>query len=160
MKNRITLLLTSLSSGIFLLALATQVAFAHHSFSQFDRDVQRVVSGEVTKWAFNNPHVWIHIDAIEDDGSTKAWSFEGAGLVPLLKKGIDGNTYKPGDQVQIMYCPLVDGRAGGAIGWIMKEGDSMISPNDGGCWVTDEQKTQWTEWLEKGFTSNIEAEAA
>ena len=155
MRKKITLILVSLVAGLFL----AQAVLGHHSFSQFDRNVQRIVTGTVTTWAFNNPHVWIHVDEVAEDGSITQWSFEGAGLVPLLKKGIDGNTFKPGDQVVVMYCPLRDGRPGGAIGWIIREDEPMINPNDGGCWVTDEMKTQWMEWLEQGFTSNLEAEA-
>jgi hypothetical protein len=153
MRKKLTLLIAALSLGV----LFTQVVQAHHSFSQFDRSLQKIIKGEVTKWAFNNPHVWIHID---EEGSDEAWSFEGGGLVHLLRKGIKGDAFKPGDQVTIMYCPLRDGRAGGAIGWIMRDDEPMVNPSDGGCMVNDAVEERWVEWLKQGFTSNVEAEAA
>ena len=129
---------------------------AHHSFSQFDRDTQRIIKGEVQRWVFNNPHVWMDITTPEGEN----FSFEGGGLVHLLGNGITGDTFKSGDQVTVMYCPLRDGRNGGAIGFAKIGDGPMINPNDGGCWVTDETKAQWEGWLEQGYTSNHEALAA
>ena len=136
-------------------------ANAHHSFSQFDGATRKVISGEVARWDFNNPHVWLHINVEDDDGSTTLWSFEGQGIMRLLPNNITGTTMVPGDSVTLLYCPLRDGRNGGALAWIRLDKDGrFINPSDGGCRVQDEDIERWKGWLEQGFESNIEAQAA
>ena len=143
-----------------VLAVYTQ-ANAHHSFSQFDGDTRKVISGEVARWDFNNPHVWLHINVANDDGSSTLWSFEGQGIMRLLPKNITGTTMLPGDPVTLLYCPLRDGRNGGALAWIrLDKNGRFINPSDGGCRIADEEVERWEGWLEQGFTSNAEVEAA
>jgi hypothetical protein len=60
--------------------------------------------------------------------------------------------------VQFMYCPLRDGRPGGAIGWAKLDDGKYINPADGGCNGGEENQKKWQGWLEKGYTSNKEAE--
>lgn len=156
MKNTtITLFAIAVSAAAYLRAEA------HHSFSQFDGDTQRVISGVVARWDFNNPHVWLHIDVANDDGSSELWSFEGQGTMRLLPKNINGTTMIPGDPVTLLYCPLRDGRNGGALAWIrLEKNGRFINPSDGGCRTQDDEVELWKGWLEEGFTSNLEVEAA
>ena len=153
-------------SGIALVTVAALFtllmrAEAHHSFSQFDQSTQKVISGTVARWDFNNPHVWLHIDVDNEDGSTSLWSFEGQGIMRLLPKNINGTTMVPGDPVTLLYCPLRDGRNGGALAWIrLDKNERFINPSDGGCRIQDEQIEQWKGWLEQGYMSNLEVEAA
>src|SRR5215203_733756 len=93
-------------------------ADAHHSFSMFDRSTQRVLTGTVERWAFNNPHSWLYINVKNADGTTTLWSFEGAAPPQLVGRGVTGSTFEPGDTLTVMYCPLADGRNGGAVGWV------------------------------------------
>ena len=59
-----------------------------------------------------------------------------------------------------MYCPLRDGRPGGAIGWAKLDDGKFMNPADGGCNGGEANQKKWTEWLSKGYTSNKDAEAA
>jgi hypothetical protein len=133
---------------------------AHHSFSQFDRDTEMVTTGEVVRWAFNNPHSWLYLNVTAADGSETLWSFEGSSPVSLIGRGITGSTFEPGDSVTFMYCPLVDGRPGGHLGWARLEDGSYINPSDGGCNGDEENIDRWRGWIERGFTSNTDALAA
>ncbi len=45
---------------------------------------------------------------------------------------MNGFTFQPGDPVELVVCPLRDGRRGGAIGIVIKD-DIWYTPNDGGC---------------------------
>jgi hypothetical protein len=130
---------------------------AHHSFSMFDRDTQVVVTGTVARWAFNNPHSWLYLNVENADGSETLWSFEGAAPPQLVGRGITGSTFEPGDTLTLMYCPLVDGRAGGALGWVKVADDSFLVPNDGGCRSDDATITRWKGWLDQGYRSSKEA---
>lgn len=134
--------------------LATGSALPHHSFAMFDRDTELVLDGTVVRWAFNSPHIALYL---EDETGT-LYSLEGAGPVRLLsvKPAMNGFTFQPGQQVRVVYCPLRDGRAGGAVGFIIDEEGVLYRPNDGGC----QPSQNWEQWLEAGYTSRAEAEAA
>ncbi len=156
MKSSYVSTLGALAAG---LAMATAV-HAHHSFTQFDRDTEMVKTGTVVRWAFNNPHSWLYLNVANDDGSETLWSFEGSGPVSLIGRGITGATFEPGDTLTFMYCPMVDGRPGGHLGWARLADDSYVNPSDGGCNGNQANIDQWKEWIDQGFTSNTEATAA
>ena len=156
MKSLYVLTLGALAAG---LAMGTAVQ-AHHSFTQFDRDTEMVKTGTVVRWAFNNPHSWLYLNVPNDDGSETLWSFEGSGPVSLIGRGITGSTFEPGDTLTFMYCPMVDGRPGGHLGWARLADGAYINPSDGGCNGNEANIDQWKEWIDRGFTSNTEATAA
>jgi hypothetical protein len=159
MKRLNDLMLVLLATGATGLLSATVVQ-AHHSFTQFDRDTEMLQTGKVVRWAFNNPHSWLYLNVENDDGTETLWSFEGSSPVSLIGRGITGRTFEPGSDLTYMYCPLVDGRPGGHLGWIRLPDGSYINPSDGGCNGDDENIERWKGWVEQGFTSNIEAAAA
>ena len=153
--NRLAYVSTALAASL----LAAVSADAHHSFSQFDRDVEMVKTGTVVRWAFNNPHSWLYVNIPNEDGTETLWGFEGSAPASLIGRGITGSTFEPGDTVTFMFCPLRDGRPGGAIGWARLEDGTFINPADGGCAGGDASIARWKGWLEQGFTSNVEARA-
>ena len=155
MKSALKLLPTACVAAL----LTTAVAEAHHSFAMFDREQEIVMTGTVQRWAFNNPHSWLYINVKNDDGTETLWSFEGSAPPSLIQRGITGATFEPGDTVTFMYCPLRDGRPGGAIGWARLDGQ-YLNPADGGCAGNEQSIERWKGWLAKGFTSKAEAEKA
>jgi len=140
-------------------ALSATLAQAHHSFSMFDRSTEMVLTGTVVRWAFNNPHSWLYMNVVDEAGVETLWSFEGSAPPSLVTRGIIGSTFEPGDTVTVMFCPLTDGRAGGAMGWVRVEDGSFVNPSDGGCTGNDAAITRWQGWLEQGYTSNKQAVA-
>jgi hypothetical protein len=146
-------------ASVAALATVTSVE-AHHSFAMFDRDQEIVKTGTVQRWAFNNPHSWLYLNIKNEDGSETLWSFEGSAPPSLIQRGITGATFEPGDTVTFMYCPLRDGRPGGAIGWARLEDGTYVNPADGGCAGNDAAIEKWKGWLDKGYTSKAEAEKA
>jgi hypothetical protein len=139
--------------------VAAIAAHAHHSFAMFDRTTEVVKSGTVQRWAFNNPHSWLYVNVMNDDGSQTLWSFESASPTQLIGRGITGKTFEPGSAVTIMYCPLRDGRAGGGLGWVMLGDGKYFSTADGGCNGSDENINRWKGWLKLGYRSNKDAQA-
>ncbi|MBK9251742.1 MAG: hypothetical protein IPM70_07465 [Proteobacteria bacterium] len=111
MITRFKLASVAVAAGLLIAASAE----AHHSFAMFDRNTEIVKSGTVVRWAFNNPHSWLYLNVRNPDGTQTLWSFEGASPTGLIQRGITGDTFKPGANVTFMYCPLRDGRPGGAI---------------------------------------------
>jgi len=148
--------------ALVLIALLFTASFvsAHHSFAMFDKTIERVETGKVVRWTFNNPHSWLYINVKNKDGSETLWGFEGSSPTQLLQRGINGFTFEPGSTVTVQFCPLKDGRPGGGIGWVRLANGNFVSPADGGCNGSAEAIERWKVWLTKGYTSNIEAQNA
>jgi hypothetical protein len=136
---------------IILIAISfgvVDIASAHHSFAMFERETEVVKTGEVVRWAFNSPHVAIYI---RNDADGEVWAFEGGAPPGLVTDDppMNGFTFQPGDAVEMVVCPLRDGRNGGAIGIIIKD-DIWYTPNDGGCGPNFDA---WRDWYPKGYLS-------
>lgn len=129
-------------------------ARAHHSFAMFDRSRELLLPGVVVRWAFNSPHIALVMTT--EDGTQ--YSFEGAAPPSLLSRtpAMNGFTFQPGQKVQAVFCPLHDGRPGGAIGFIIDAEGIFYSPNDGGCGPSQD----WKQWVAAGYSSRAQAEAA
>ena len=153
MKTRFGLL----PAALIVLLLPASIVSGHHSFAMFDKSVEKIATGKVVRWAFNNPHSWLYINVREKDGSDTLWGFEGSSPTQLLQRGINGYTFQPGSTVTVQYCPLKDGRPGGGIGWVKLPDGKFISPADGGCNGGADAIERWKVWLAKGYTSSIEA---
>src|SRR5438093_12136896 len=98
---------------LITLLLTAGVATAHHSFAMFDRTIEKVVTGTVVRWAFNNPHSWLYVNVKNKDGSETLWSFEGSSPTQLLQRGITGSSFEPGNTITVQFCQLKDGRQDG-----------------------------------------------
>ena len=145
---------------LIALPLTAIVATAHHSFAMFDRTVEKVATGTVVRWTFNNPHSWLYLNVKDKDGKETLWSFEASSPTALLQKGINGTTFEPGHTITVLYCPLKDGRSGGGLGWARLANGTFINPADGGCTGSAESIERWKVWLAKGYTSSTEAQNA
>ncbi|MCP4468151.1 MAG: hypothetical protein GY887_06425 [Halieaceae bacterium] len=76
-----------------LAAIHSWQVLAHHAFSaEFDKDAPVTLEGKVTKIEWINPHAWIHLDVIGDDGEAVAWMVEGGTPNTLLRSGIHKNS--------------------------------------------------------------------
>jgi hypothetical protein len=137
----------------FILLTSTDTAMAHHSFAMFDHDREVLLEGKVVRWAFNSPHIALYMEV--EDGTL--YSLEGAAPPSLISRSpsMNGFTFKPGQHVRAVYCPLKDGRPGGAIGIIIDDDNIFYRPNDGGCAPSPD----WEKWVSEGYTSRAEAEA-
>lgn len=86
------------------LAATTEPVAAHHAFAaEFDADRPVEFTGTVTKVEWVNPHVWIHLDVILEDGTMEPWAFEAGTPNVLFRRGFTRRSLLPGTDV------LVDG---------------------------------------------------
>lgn len=135
---------------------SVSVAVAHHSFSMFDPDQQVVIEGTVARWAFNSPHTFMLIE----DAEGTVWAFEGSAPPALIGRGMTGDTFKSGDPITMIMCPLRDGRNGGAIGIMFTADGTIYNAADGGCPGPNRNRDKWQGWLDAGYKSLAEADAA
>jgi hypothetical protein len=100
--------------GLFLLT-AAGAADAHHSFAMFDHHKSIYVEGTVTKFQWTNPHVYLDLDAVGTDGTTKHYVIECMAVNMLTRAGWHSKMMKPGDKVKVLIAPLLNGQPGGLI---------------------------------------------
>jgi len=85
-----------------LAGLLSWQAVGHHAFSaEFDADAPVNLEGKVTKVEWINPHAWIHLDAVQEDGTTVAWMVEGGTPNTLLRAGINRNSVPIGSEIKV-----------------------------------------------------------
>ena len=86
---------------IVTLLIACRVS-AHHAFSaEFDADTPVFLQGRVTRVEWINPHAWVHVAAVSEDGSTQIWMVEGGTPNTLLRAGITKAALLPGTEIVV-----------------------------------------------------------
>jgi hypothetical protein len=90
-----------------LVATATH---AHHAFStEFNAERPVELKGTVTKVELINPHSWIHIDVVDDNGETTAWMIEGGSPNALVRRGVTKASIPVGSELVIVGYQARDG---------------------------------------------------
>lgn len=82
--------LTLIGGMVVLVALVYAAPLvAHHAFgAEFDRDAPIRLAGKVVKLEWVNPHSWIHLEVVSDDGTSEVWMVEGGTPNVLLRRGL------------------------------------------------------------------------
>lgn len=75
-------------------------AIAHHGPGQF-RGGEVTVTGVVTGIRFVNPHAYIYMDVVDDNGETEAWRFEMQAGSLLRRAGWDEDMFPEGTEITI-----------------------------------------------------------
>jgi Family of unknown function (DUF6152) len=87
------------------LVAATSVAMiadAHHSFApHFDIKKPVSISGKVKEFEARNPHSYLHIEAVDENGRTQEYVCESHGYTQLSRNGITPRMLRPGTEVRI-----------------------------------------------------------
>lgn len=103
--------LSSMLAGMAMLAAAARPTFAHHAFAaEFDMNKPFVVSGVVSRVAWQNPHVYVYLDAKDESGKTVTYAMECNSVNTLVHKGWTRDALKKGDQVTISAYGAKDPR--------------------------------------------------
>ena len=95
----------SLAMGFAALVAAlgvASIASAHHSFApHFDITKPVSISGKVTEFEARNPHSYLHIQAVDENGRTEEYVCESHGFTQLSRNGITPSMLKAGTEVRI-----------------------------------------------------------
>jgi hypothetical protein len=105
-----------LIATVAVLAAAAPHIYAHHAFAaEFDINKPFEVSGVVARVAWQNPHVYVFLEAKDENGKSVIYAMECNSVNTLLHKGWTRNSLKKGDPVTISAYgakdprPLADG---------------------------------------------------
>jgi len=83
---------------------------AHHAFAaEFDAKQPVKFKGVVTKMEWTNPHVWIHLDVKQPDGTIEKWSVEAGTPNVLFRRGFTKQALLPGTEIVVDGYRAKDG---------------------------------------------------
>ena len=93
-----------------LLALCPLAASAHHSVAaEYDAANPVAVTGTVSKVEWRNPHIWFYVDVKDDAGKVATWGFSGGAPGMLMRRGINPDAMKIGDEIMVEGFRARDG---------------------------------------------------
>jgi len=99
MKTRLVLLF----GAVMLLSVAA--AYAHHSFAAtYDEKQSMTIKGKMVQFSFRNPHSFVQVET-NDGKQTIRWAVEWAGTAQLNNTGVQQDTLKYGDMVEVTGNP-------------------------------------------------------
>ncbi len=92
--------------------------FAHHG-SRASYDLSRTVAmtGVVTEFIWQNPHVYVMYDVTDKNGTVTHWGAETYSPIVMIRDGWTKDELKSGDKVTISVWPA---RTGSARGFLAK----------------------------------------
>jgi diacylglycerol kinase family enzyme len=95
--------------ALFMSAAVVPV-WAHHAFAaEFDANKPVKFEATVTKMEWTNPHVWIHVEVKQPNGTVENWAFEAGTPNVLFRRGFTKNSLLPGTKIVLDGYRAKDG---------------------------------------------------
>ena len=92
--------------SLLLTFVAPTITLAHHGTTgQFDRATFLEISGVITDIGFVNPHAYVYLDVINDDGQIVNWHCEMRSATVLRRSGWTKEMFANGTQLDIVGNP-------------------------------------------------------
>ena len=89
-------------SAVLAGALVAAPAAAHHSFApHFDSSKPVNISGVITEFEGRNPHSYVHIQAVDENGKTQEYVCESHGVTQLTRNGVTPQIMKVGTRIRV-----------------------------------------------------------
>ena len=86
------------------LALPTTL-LAHHSMSEFDREVTLELEGEIVDVSWTNPHVLLWLSTTDVNGTEAVWELESNAVSAQRRRGLTGDLVEVGQRVRVAGSP-------------------------------------------------------
>ena len=96
-----------------VLTTAVVPSWAHHAGVWFDSTKWVAVDGVITTVEWRNPHMWVYLEAKDDNGRVVKCAFEGPSSQAAGASGVSARVLKVGNRVTIEGHPNKDGSCGG-----------------------------------------------
>jgi hypothetical protein len=82
--------------------LAGAPAYAHHSFApHFDSSKPVSITGVISEFEARNPHSYVHIQAVDENGKTQEYVCESHGVTQLTRNGVTPQIMKAGTRIRV-----------------------------------------------------------
>ena len=101
-------------------------AIAHHSASAYNRSELVTISGEVTQYHWINPHTWVYLGVMGEDGEIQEWALEGESVGLYTRIGWEQDHLSVGDTVTAHVWQIRDGSNGGQLAYLEKEDGTIL----------------------------------
>ncbi len=99
-------------------------ALAHHSTAMFEWGTSTEMENvTVERWVWTNPHTFLYVR----DAAGNRWAFEGMSPNHLSRAGWSKRSLTPGEEVDLTYYKLRDGRKGGFNVTVKRADGSVLS---------------------------------
>ena len=99
---RVTFPKPALWIALAAVSLCLPRAVAHHAFgSEFDASSPVLLKGKIVRIEWVNPHTWIHVEIVKEDGTKETWMVEGGSPNTLLRRGANKNTFPVGTDIVV-----------------------------------------------------------
>jgi hypothetical protein len=99
MRTKVTI---TIACAVVLLILSVAPAWAHHAFAaEFDAKKPVKFRATVTRMEWTNPHVWIHVDVKQPNGTVEKWAIEAGTPNVLFRRGFTKQSLQPGTQIVV-----------------------------------------------------------
>ena len=103
-------LLIGLLSSLSILILALSATQAHHAFSgEFDSTKPINLRGKVVRMEWINPHAWLHLAVVGEDGNEEVWMIEAGPPGALVRRGWRKDSVLPGIELVVQGYHAIDG---------------------------------------------------
>ena len=97
-------------------------AAAHHSDAGLDTQSLVTLKGTVVEYDWRNPHVYIVVDTVDEQGRTVRWSLQTSSTLTLARYGWTRDSLVPGEGVTFSAHPALYVRPYALLDSIEKEG--------------------------------------
>ena len=118
--------MTSILNGVVFFILMGLIPVssvqAHHSHSNYATTEYTHLEGKVTEFHWINPHTWIYIEVLDDQGEPATWALEGASPPELRRDGWKQDDVEVGDTILVRCHQLKDRSNGCLLGFLTPEG--------------------------------------
>jgi hypothetical protein len=102
--------------------------YAHHSFAMFDQSKDVILTGAVTEFNYENPHIHWRMDVVPAAGGTPvSHILEGPTPVILKRLGWTRTTLTVGHKIKVKMHPLRDGTPGGQAIYVWLDNGKELS---------------------------------
>ena len=99
-----------LLGGLGMLLLALSATQAHHAFSgEFDSTKPINLRGKVVRMESINPHAWLHLAVVGEDGNEEVWMIEAGPPGALVRRGWRKDSVLPGIELVVQGYHAIDG---------------------------------------------------
>jgi len=113
-------------AALGVLSIAADPAMSHHSNSAYQVDEIITLRGTVEEWRWSNPHTWLYMTVVDENGEEQEWAVEGRAPGILGRAGWDRSVLEPGDVVTVHASPAKDGSNVGIIARVTKADGTVL----------------------------------